>query len=435
MPHPNSQTTPDPFNYAAFISIDWADEKHAVCVQAAGTLTMQKQEVVQSSEAVADWCNGLLAQFPGQKLAIIMEGNRGALLYHLLQYPAFVIYLMNPKAAANYRESIYPNGSKSDPIDAELLLDFLLHHRDRLRILVPDTAETRLLGYLAEDRRRLVDTRTEIINRLTSRLKLAFPQVLVLFDVLTQPMVAHFLVKWPSLKQLQKAKPEDIQSFFYGHNSRSKKLIALRLALIAKAKPLIEDTAVLTAATMLIHELAVFLRGLHQSIAGYDKRLIELTQAHSMAAVFLGLPGAGKCLVPRLISAFGTQDSRWATADDMLRFSGVAPIEISSGKQYSVHWRWNCPRFLRQTFVEFAFCSTKQCAWAQAYYEDQKSRGKKHHQAVRALAFKWIRIIWKLWKDKVPYDESIYHKSLESKHSPLQVAMNKSKISTQNSGE
>ena len=429
MNDPTTQTssnTASEINFAAFIGIDWADEKHTVCMQTAGGNSVQTREVLQTPEALSDWCNGLLAQFPNQKLAIIIEGNRSGLIYHLLGYSAFVIYPINPKAAAKYREAIYPNGSKTDPIDAGLLLDFLLHHRDCLRPLVPDTVETRILGQLSEDRRSLVDTRTRILNTLTSRLKLVFPQVLVLFDVLTVPMVADFLTKWPSLAQLQKAKPDQLRRFFYAHNSRSEELILSRLEIIAQAKPLTQDGAILTTATMMIEELVVQVHALHKTIARYDERLAALTQAHSHAPIFASLPGAGRALVPRLISALGTQSERWPLAYDLLCFSGVAPVEVGSGKQYAVHWRWNCPRFLRQTFVEFAYCSINQCAWAKAYYDDQKSRGKKHHQAIRALAFKWIRIIWKCWTDKVPYDDSIYLKSLEKKNAPLLATMNKS---------
>jgi len=423
MPVPQPPSTD--INFGAFISIDWADQKHTICLRSAGSTTVQKREVAQTAEGLSDWCNGLLAQYPGQKLAMIIEGNRSGLIYHLLGYSAFVIYPINPKAAAKYREAIYPNGSKSDPIDAELLLDFLLHHRECLRPLVPDTIQTRILGHLCEDRRRLVDSRTEILNRLIARLKLAFPQVLAVFDVLAQPMVADFLKKWPALEKLQKAKPDHVRRFFYAHNSRSEELILARLAIIAQAKPLTHDEAVLTTATMMIQELAVLLQGLHKSIARYDQRLEELTQAHDMAPIFASLPGAGKVLVPRLISALGTQSQRWPKAYDLLCFSGVAPIEVASGRQYSVHWRWNCPSFLRQTFIEFAYCSINLCAWAKAYYDGQKSKGKKHHQAIRALAFKWIRIIWKCWKDKVPYDDSLYLQSLETKNSPLLATMTK----------
>ncbi len=212
-------------------------------------------------------------------------------------------------------------------------------------------------------------------------------------------------------------------------------MIQKRLEIIAKAKPLTQDAAILTTGTMMIEALVRQLQPLHKSIAHYDQCLEELTSAHELAPIFQGLPGAGKVLVPRLISAFGTRLDYWPQAYDLLCFSGVAPVEIASGKRYTVTWRWNCPRFLRQTFVEFAGCSIKTCSWARAYYQHQLSKGKKHHQAVRALAFKWIRIIWKCWKDRVPYNEAIYLQSLQRKNSALLTMMNETPIAAHTLGE
>src|SRR5678815_4286603 len=400
---------------AAFVAFDWSDKKHAVHMKSAGAPTVDKQQVDQTPEALSQWCTGIVSRYPDKKIAIIIEGNRTGLIYHLMNYPAFVIYLINPKAAAKYREAIYPNGSKTDPIDADLLLDFLLHHRDRLRVWIPDTVETRILGQLAEDRRSLVDWRTGLLNALTARLKQVYPQVLEIFDKLAVPMVADFLRKWPSLEAAQKATPVQLRQFFYGHNCRGKILLEERLQIIAQATPMTHDRAILTTATKMIASLARQIQDLHKTIASYDEQLEELTQAHPKAPIFQSLPGAGKVLVPRLTSALGSQSDRWLQADDLLRFTGVAPIEIASGKQYKVAWRWNCPRFLRQIFVEYANSSLKFCSWAQSYYDLQKSKGKKHHQAIRALAFKWIRIIWKLWKENTPYVEAIYLQSLERK--------------------
>ena len=59
-------------------------------------------------------------------------------------------------------------------------------------------------------------------------------------------------------------------------------------------------------------------------------------------------------LVPRLLAAFGTRPERFATADDLQAYSGIAPVTERSGKHEMVRFRWACPKFLRQTFHEFA---------------------------------------------------------------------------------
>src|SRR6266446_411083 len=78
----------------------------------------------------------------------------------------------------NLRDALYPSGAKDDPRDADLLLDLLLKHRDKLRRLSPDTEATRRVQNLVEERRKLVDEKTEQTNRLTSHLKIYFPQIL-----------------------------------------------------------------------------------------------------------------------------------------------------------------------------------------------------------------------------------------------------------------
>jgi transposase len=124
-----------------------------------------------------------------------------------------------------------------------------------------------------------------------------------------------------------------------------------------------------------------------------DQQIELLVASHPDRAVFASLPGAGPVMVPRLIVAFGTRRERFDSAFQMQCYSGIAPITEASGKR--VHFRWSCPKFLRQTFHEFAFLPTRSSGWAQAYYQRQRDREQSHPAAVRALAYKWIRIIFR----------------------------------------
>jgi transposase len=143
-------------------------------------------------------------------------------------------------------------------------------------------------------------------------------------------------------------------------------------------------------------------------ISNYDKRIGELFASHPDAKIFRSFPGAGPILAPRLLCAFGSDRSRWKHSLDIATFSGIAPVIMRSGKTCQVHWRWACPKFLRQTFHEFAGSSTLFSPWAKAFYRNMLHRGKSHHAAIRALAFKWIRILYRCWKAHVCYDEALY---------------------------
>jgi hypothetical protein len=125
------------------------------------------------------------------------------------------------------------------------------------------------------------------------------------------------------------------------------------------------------------------------------------------------------------MAALGTQRYRYASANELHCFSGIAPVKEASGNTEWVHFRRACPKFLRQTFHEWAGCSIAQCEWAKAYYQQQKARGKKHHAAVRSLAFKWMRILYRCWKDRQPYREEIYLTSLAKRRSALVAALAK----------
>ncbi len=117
--------------------------------------------------------------------------------------------------------------------------------------------------------------------------------------------------------------------------------------------------------------------------------------------------------------AFGEQRDRFKSAADIQKYSGVAPVTERSGQKHWVHWRLQCPKFLRQTFVEWAAQTINKSYWAGEYYRQQREKGCTYQAAVRALAFKWIRIIYRCWQTRTPYDESRYLRALKRRGSPL----------------
>jgi transposase len=135
--------------------------------------------------------------------------------------------------------------------------------------------------------------------------------------------------------------------------------------------------------------------------------------------VFDALPGAGPALAPRLLAAFGERRERFPSAAAVQKCVGIAPVTERSGNKRWVHWRFICSKFLRQTFVEWAAETIHRSFWARAFYDRHRAKGATHNAAVRALAFKWIRIVWRCWMDRVPYDESRYLNALQRRGSSL----------------
>ena len=406
--------------YAALIGLDWAAEKHDVCLWDAATGKSRHRVIEHTPEALAEWLAELQASYPGRRLAVCLEQSRGALMYALMDHAFLDLYPINPVTLARYREAFAPSRAKDDPGDARLLAEILRLHRDKLAVWKPDDEQTRTLAFLNEERRKAVNLRTKLVLRLQAALKLYFPQALAWLGAdLGTPMACDWLLKWPTLEAAQRSRPQTVRAFFYAHNCRSAAHVESVLAALPAAKPLTTDAAVLAVQPLTVQMLAKQLRLLHGAIVAYERQIAARFRPHPDAFLFENLPGAGPALAPRLLTAFGTDRSRHPTAQDMQAYAGIAPVIERSGKSCWTHWRWNCPKFLRQTFHEFAKSTVIHSAWARAFYDLQKSRGKGHNAAIRSLAFKWIRIIHRCWQTRTPYDEGLCLQALAQRGSPL----------------
>lgn len=407
----------------AWVGLDWADEGHQVSLQAVGEGRPQSFRVEQKPEALHAWVAELRARFPQGKIALALEQSRGAVISALMNYDFLLLYPIQPKTLARYREAFASSGAKSDATDADLLLELVRSHRDRLRAWQPDDALTRQLRLLVEHRRRTVADRTRLSNRLTALLKTYFPQALEWAGDWRTPAACDFLRAWPTLEAVQQARRSELRQFYEQHRRLSAEERAELFRQIDQAQPLTRDRALVDASALMAQTLAEQLRAALSGIARLDEELEKLFGQHPDHDLFAALPGAGQALAPRLATAFGSDRQRYQSAQEILQFSGVAPVTESSGKTEWVHWRMACPKFVRQTFHEFAAASTRQSLWARAYYEQQRQRGADHHAAVRSLAYKWIRILYRCWQDRTAYDEQAYLQSLQRRRSPLWLAV------------
>jgi transposase len=413
----NSASTAPPI--VAWVGLDWADQKHDICLQATGSGDREYRVVEQKPEALHGWITELRHRFPQGLIALALEQSRGSLFYALMNYEFLRLYPIPPKALADYRKALYPSGGKDDPTDAQLLLEFLYKHPERFRPWVADNVQTRQLALLNEHRRPLVDDRTALTNRLTSRLKGYFPQALCWVKDLRTPLAWDFLAQFPSLERAQQASPLDVRKVFRARARRPPEQLEALGDEIRTARPLTTDRAIIDSSVPMVEILVEQLRALGAGIERVERQVAELFTAHPDHALFQSFPGAGKALAPRLLAAWGSDRQRFQDAAPRQTFAGPAPVTVRSGKSEWVHRRFACPTFLGQTFHEFAAQSRLKSPWAKAYYQQMRSKGSDHHPAVRALAFKWIRIMFRCWQDRRPYDEARYQQALNRRGSPL----------------
>jgi transposase len=410
---------------AAFVGIDWADEKHAACLMPAAGGLGQQTEIMQAPEAIAAWAADLRVRFGGRPIAVCLEQTRGALVYALMQYDFLVLYPINPKQLSAYREALYPSGAKNDPNDAELLARFVRDHSDKLRAWHPDDEATRALRLLTEQRRKWVEDRVALTNELRQRLKESYPLALELSgDNLASESFLALLEKFPSQRELQRSSPKQLEKWLpsrrrVADDPPAEEQLRQRIATIREVPPITTDRPVLEHSRLAVSHLVVLLQTISRSISECERKIVEEFAKHPDADLFASFPGAGPALAPRLASAYGSDREKLQDARAMQQLSGIAPIMKTSGKSKIVLMRWACPKFLRQTFHEHARCSTSKSRWARAYMVMRTQRGDDYQQILRGLAFKWQRIIFRCWKTNQPYDEERYIRRLRATGSEL----------------
>ncbi len=398
------QTMNPPPPYDLILGLDRADPKADLCLLDPHPGERRTAVIDTAPEALWEWLAELRQQHPGARVGLCLEQPAVHLIPFLEAYAWITLHPINPLTLQKYREAFVTSRAKDDTKDAEFLADRLLTHAAKLPAWAPQDSPTRARQQLGTHRRAVVDERTALGNRLIALLKQYFPQALTLCgEDLWRPLATAFPLKWPSLAAVRKAKPATLKSFYYRRGSRRPKRLDERLALLARAVPVTDETAVIESFVLRVPLLARQLQQVVRTIAEFDRQIAAAYAAHPDHGIFASLPGAGPVLGPRRLASLGADRERFAESAAQLQgYTGVAPVTMRSGGSCYIHRRYCGPKFQRQSFHEYAKESLLGSRWAGAFYLQQRTKGCPHHTAVRALAFMWQRVIWRCWQDRRP---------------------------------
>ena len=417
-PNPHPMNLPHPYDLV--IGLDRSDRKADLHLIDTGSGHRRSHTLDTAPEALWEWLLALRQEHPQARVALCLEQPAGHLIGFLESYEWITLYPINPITLQKFREAFVTSRAKDDAKDARYLAELLFSHHGQLRSWAPEDSPTRAVQQLVFHRRAVVDERTGLTNRLIALLKQYFPQALVLCgEELWRPLATGFLLKWPSLQALRKVRPATLKEFYYLHGSRSARLLEQRLALVDKAVPVTDQTAVIDSFVLRVQLICRQLQCLQQTLHAYDTQIAHAFAAHPDREIFASFPGAGPVLAPRLLASLGSNRERFESAANLQCYTGLAPVTKQSGGSRHVHRRYLCPKFHRQSFHEYAKESILWCRWAAAYYLLQRTLGKPHHTAVRALGFKWQRIIFRCWQAHTPYSDARYEQALKQAGSPV----------------
>jgi transposase len=413
--------TPNPLKLdgpAAWIGWDWADQHHDLFLETAQGQT-ETIRLPNRPDPLHVWLKALGQRFGQRKVLLCLEASRSALLPILLEYPFLELYLVNPKSLARFREVFRPGGSKSDSLDCALACQLVKNHAAILPQFVAEDPVTMELAQLVSFRRDLVNQRSALANQLTSVLKLYYPSALeMLQQDTTTALAANFVLKFPTLRSLQETPLHQVRRFFLGQGCRLTESLQQRLGAIKDAVAVSTQVHWINPNSFMACALADQLKAVVARVDQLEEHIRILAEQHPNRALAESVPGAAAALEPRLMVALGTHPENCSSAAKLAVCSGVAPRRVQSGNSCLTTRRHAKPQFLHQTWIEFAKCSVLQCGWARDFVEAKTRAGKTYYTAIRALAFKWIRILHACWQQGRSYDEATYLASLRSHRSP-----------------
>jgi transposase len=394
-----------------YAGLDWADSHHDTVVIDDAGRPVASRRVAHSAEGLAELIAFLRGIAPLDQIACIVETNQGLLISTLLE-EGCMLYPVNPKTIDRRRNA---SGAKTDAIDAYLLAKTGRSDLADLRKLTPDSAIIQELKALTRDQDSLVQSQTRVVNQLTACLKAYYPVALRLFSKVQQRCTLAFLQTYPTPDAALLASVEEITSVLKEGGHPHPSTVAPKIFETLHQPQLHADAITTRTKSRLMLALVAQLLPLIEQIASYDKEITNLFLTHADNEIFSSLPGAGKRLAPRLLAEWGDDRTRYTGSTSVQALAGTAPVAFQSGNYAKAHKRYACLKPLRNVLHQFAWQSTRQEAWALAYYKRKRAEGKSHSMAVRALANVWVRIIYAMWHEQRSYETATFE-SAQQQH-------------------
>lgn len=400
-----------------FAAIDWAEKNHMLLVMDAEGKTLAKARFEHSQVGLME-LRAILRDHAKRStnVAVAIELNEGLLLDWLL-HQGYGVFGINPKSAERARERYTPAGLKDDERDAWALAEFLRTSHPHLRPLRPDSEPTMTLIAWVRLREDLVQERTTHLQRLRSHLVQWNPHFLRAISDLNASWTLDLLEQTPTADEFAQLKWSKIKKFAKGRRMRS---VTQDRVLSQATFPSPTPYAVRNQAHALeVRYRVKAIRQLNTQITEIDLHLTQLIEAHPDVNIFRSLPVSGAVTIASFMAGFGEDRERWSGCEEVAARWGAAPVTQQSGKHKTVKRRMACDSTIHQAWLWFSFNTIRsEDCWARSYYKEKRKNGADHYTSLRCLAQRWIRIVYRIWHDRLLYDERLYQERRNARLKP-----------------
>ncbi len=389
-----------------FVGDDWAEDHHDVHVMNEAGRRLASKRLPEGlagirafHEMVAEHVDDPAQVFVG------IETDRG-LWVSALAAAGYLVWAINPMAAARYRDRHHVSGAKSDAGDAKMLADLVRTDRHNHRQIAGDSPHAEAIKVLARSHQSLIWARTRHTNLLRSALREYYPAALEAFDGLSDRDALAVLGRAPTPDQGARLGLSKISAALKAAGrQRNIESRARAIQAALRAEHLVPSERLAAAfgatTTAAVHVIAE----LNTQIATLETELADHFETHPDADIYRSLPGLGVILGARVLGEFGDAPNRYTTAKCRKNYAGTSPVTIASGRKRTVLARHVRNRRLFDAIDQWAFCATNTSPGARQFYNHRRAAGDTHHQALRALGNRLIGILHGCLRHRTPYDE------------------------------
>jgi transposase len=380
--------------------IDWASEAHEACVSNEGK-AVERFSAAHDERGLAGLTDRLTRRGVTR---VAIERPDGILVERLLAAGLEVLAIHpNQLKAARSRYAIAHG--KSDRFDAYVLAELARTDAHRFRALRPDGDETKALRALTRAREDLVQARVELANQLRAQLEAFWPGALVFADV-DRPISLAFIARYPSPADARGLGPKRMASFLARHRYSGRTDPAELVERMNAAPRGIAGRVECEARRAVVLGLVAALSPIVAEIADLGAQIRAALAAHPDATIFAPLFRSPKTAIcpATLVAELGDCRERYPTEAALAADAGMSPVALESGKLRVATFRRACDKRLRFAVATLADSTRHWHPWAKEVYRRARDRGQDHPHAIRTLGRAWIRVLWRCWHDRIPYD-------------------------------
>jgi transposase len=388
-----------------FAGLDWASQTHAVCLIDEHGDVRERLEIAHTAAGLAELARRL-NHWGGPPIAI--ERPSGLLVDTLVE-GGFTVVPIHPNAVKASRPRYRSHGAKSDASDAYLLADLLRTDGHRFKPLAAQSDEIRALRALVRGRDDLMATRVQLANQLRSLLESFWPGAAVVFADIDSPIALAFIERYPTPEAASRLGPKRMAAFCAQHAYSGRRSAEELLARLRQTPEAVCAELEMDAKGELARALARTLARLTEQIRLLSSRIEHHVASLDDGRLLMSFPRAGRLCAAQILAEMGSVRERYPSDEQLAAEAGAAPVTYASGKSRAVAFRWACNHRLRAAVTCLADNSRHASAWAAHVYAKARARGCDHPHAIRILARAWLRVIWRAWVDRKPYDPARHH--------------------------